>query len=112
MTDHDEPIDFSSIDPSRDPARWEEMIASVSERALAQREVKSIATQIMQWRRPSMMLAAGLALAAMGFSLLTKPARIQQRPEPTRQLLAWASGAPLPSTIEILKTLGSSANER
>jgi hypothetical protein len=63
-----DPIDFSPLDPLRDPARWEGVVAATLARVdavLAERERRhDPLALIATWRRP-VLLAASVALALL-----------------------------------------------
>jgi hypothetical protein len=64
MTEEDR-IDFSALDPARDPARWEERVQKTASRAFARRAV------LGGWSRVAI-VGSALALAA-GIVLLVRP---------------------------------------
>ena len=105
----DERIDLSALDPSRDAARWDQMIESVAARALEARSRPSpVALQVVAWAPAALVLAAAAALVVWlaptgsGTPAATPPAQ-----QPAAFALAqWASSGELPKTAELLETLG------
>ena len=59
--DEEQPIDFSSIDPSRDAPRWDAMVAAVAARARARRP--TFARVLVRRGVPMVAVAAAAALA-------------------------------------------------
>jgi hypothetical protein len=69
-------IDFGPLDPSRDAQRWQRMVSSVAERAFARRRLpRSIPLQLLSWARPTLAVAAALALLVWVGALFGKPTR-------------------------------------
>lgn len=105
----DERIDLSPLDPSRDAARWDQMIESVATRASAGRQRPSpVAVQVVAWAPAALLLAAAAALvvwlAPTGDSARAPSSGAQQ---PAALALArWASTGELPETSDLLETLG------
>jgi hypothetical protein len=109
---NDERIDLSLLDPSRDPKRWERLVASVTSRALAaHRRRLTISYQLTAWARPALALAAAAALASW-VGTVVAPTRngsaARTEPEPAYVLSAWANGDDVPATPRILEVLGGS----
>ena len=98
----DDRIDFSSLDPSRDPARWERVVAGVAARAAAARRA-GVAVQLRAWARPALAMATALAIAVWTATLL------RPRPTPTAAptrgsdgaagVVAWASSGDVPADV-------------
>jgi len=99
----DEKIDFSALDPAQDPQRWEQLIESVSQRALAQRaRPNPLLLQLSSWARPALALAVGLAIAIWCAALLlgardtsTNVTRVE---DPVQALWTWAAEDAIPSS--------------
>ncbi|MBI3204309.1 MAG: hypothetical protein HYZ29_22420 [Myxococcales bacterium] len=107
----DDPVDLSALDPARDSARWEARIGAVTTRVLAARRRKvSVGDQLALWARPSMAVAASLALVTWAgvwaFGGLA-PA-VQRSSDPAIELARWASTGELPATPQLMKLLGDS----
>jgi hypothetical protein len=114
----DERIDLSALDPARDGKRWDEMVDSVAARALAARRRSTggaspgpVALQLVAWARPALALAAALALVVWAAALAAGGAARASAPgttrtEPAFALSAWAMQDELPSTEDVLETLG------
>lgn len=107
-----EKIDFSSLDPARDPERWDRMIQSVASKALeARSRPQTISEQMGRWIRPALAMAAALALVIWGgalFSNRTQSSTVQQKIDPAYVLSGWASSQERPSTSRIVQVLGGS----
>lgn len=105
-------IDFSSLDPARDPARFDQMIQSVASRALeAHSRPLTISEQMGRWIRPALAMAAALAIVIWGAALLSNGAQsstTQQKTDPAYVLSEWASSQERPSTSRIVQVLGGS----
>lgn len=110
----DSRIDFSSLDPSRDPERWRGMIDSVARRALAARRPSSIALQLVAWARPAVAMAAALALVIWGAAWASggDAAAPKSRVEPAVILSSWATEDSFPPAAEILQVLGGDDGTR
>ena len=114
----DERIDLSALDPARDEKRWSEMIDRVSARSIAARSrpradagAGLIAHQIVAWARPALAIAATLALVVWAVAFAANSSRSPAvgeaaRAEPAFALSTWASRDELPSTADLLDTLG------
>jgi hypothetical protein len=68
MHEDEEPVDLSLIDPARDTARWDALVASVAARARARRR-PSLARELVRRGVPAFALAA----AAAAFVWLARP---------------------------------------
>jgi hypothetical protein len=99
----DEKLDLSALDPSRDPERWERLIARVSAHATAPRAPSpSIAFDLVRWGRPLMAAAALLAVATW------VPAWLRERSAPVQPLTPtglaeWAQSGAIPSNVDVLE---------
>lgn len=110
----DERIDFSSLDPAREPARWQAVVAATLRRAEAvlqeRRRAQDPLNLIAQWMRP-VLLAAAFVLALLLPLELRLELEERQR-QPARRLASlsveWAAGAP-PSRAVLLAALGGGA---
>jgi hypothetical protein len=91
MSNMDEPpVDLSPLDPSRDRARWDRLVASVAARARARRP--SFAQVLVRGGVPAFALAAAAALAVW----IARPA--PRAPAPVTRdaadaITGWAYGA-------------------
>ncbi len=104
-------IDFSPLDPSRDRARWNDMIASLARRAHQARQRRlTVAAQLMAWSRPMLAAAAGVAMVTWIGAMASdgpKEANHAAVPEPAMSLAGWAATDEVPATQEILQLLGA-----
>jgi hypothetical protein len=62
MSEGDDPIDFSPLDPSRDPERWQRRVAAVTAGVRARRRRYALEVQLLEWARPALLVAASLTL--------------------------------------------------
>jgi hypothetical protein len=109
---NDERIDLSSVDPSRDAQRWDQLVESVASRAWSARQRRfTVGYQLSAWARPGLAIAAAVALtiwagALTGTGRDTQAAQNQQ--EPAFALSEWAANDEVPDTSKILTVLGGS----
>jgi hypothetical protein len=96
---NDPRIDLSSLDPAKDPLRWERMIRSVAVRGAAgasRRRPGWLAVQLAAWVRPALACAAALALVAWVPTWLGHGTRAPADPSAGRDraaaLVDWAVG--------------------
>jgi len=100
----DEKIDFGPLDPSRDRARWAGLVDEIARRAAAARR-PTILRQVVVWARPTLALAAALALVAWGAALLG--GRGSSETASAAELLSrWAQSDEVPAASQILEVLG------
>ncbi|MCC6897420.1 MAG: hypothetical protein IT377_00520 [Polyangiaceae bacterium] len=107
----DDPVDLSALDPARDPANWEARIAAVTTRALAARRRKvSVESQLALWARPSLAVAASLALITWAgvWAFGGRAPAAPRSGDPAIELARWASTGELPATPQLMKLLGDS----
>jgi hypothetical protein len=102
MAENDK-IDFAALDPSRDGRRWEEMVASIAQRA-ARRRPRSIPGQLSAWARPA--LAAAAALALLVWTAAFVSGRAVDETDPTALLSQWAMTDEVPAPATIIEVLG------
>jgi hypothetical protein len=105
---NDEPIDFSPLDPSRDPHRWQSRLDGIVADALRSRQRRlSLIGQLQYFARPALAIAAAFALvswvvAAQSSAHAPPRATVQ----PATNLLKWAANDEVPSASEVLESLG------
>jgi hypothetical protein len=101
---HDQKIDLTALDPSRDRARWAELVDTITTR-VAQARRPSVTRQLLVWARPTLALAAAVALVVWGSALLG--ARESEAEAAPADLLArWAQNDEVPAATQILDVLG------
>lgn len=107
---NEEKIDLSALDPSVDEQHWEQLIHSVTSKALAQRAPRlTVAEQLFTWARPALVAAALLAVAIWAGAMTatdTWQEIAEDQEEPAFILASWAMGDELPSTQKILSVVG------
>ena len=109
----DEKIDFSALDPAQDPQRWEQLVESVAQRALAARERPNpLLLQLSAWFRPALALATGLAIAVWCAALVqsdrSTAAAVATVEDPVHALTNWAADDAIPSSVNPVAVLGGS----
>jgi hypothetical protein len=99
-----DPLDFSSLDPATNGARWEAALRLVTERALAGPR-RPVLFQLTAWARPTLALAAAAALLAWAPSLLFPAGETEAGgADAARSLSEWAAHST--SSTEVLSSLG------
>ena len=103
-TDDEDKIDFGPLDPARDRARWAALVDGIVARA-AQARRPSIPRQVLVWARPTLAVAASLALAVWAAAYLggREP---EAEAAPTELLTRWAQTDEVPAAAQILEVLG------
>jgi hypothetical protein len=106
----DDRIDFSSLDPSQDAARWEALADAVAGRAIAARgRSATLPDQLAAWWRPALAAAAVIAIAV--WASATRPAPDQAVGagaglDRDAAFAAWAIGEDGPSAWEDVARAG------
>jgi len=103
-------VDLSSLDPMRDPQRWDRLVESIASKAWAARRRRLTVThQLMVWARPSLLAAAVVALlpwvAALAAGTAAEQDNVTQT-DPAYVLAQWAQSDERPPASTILKVLG------
>ena len=109
--DGNEKIDFGPLDPRRDEPRWEAMVQAVARRGIEGRRSSAIARQLRGWARPTLAVAATLAVAVWVLAYL-RPAQATTAVAPAAKITAWAWNDEVPATSEILDVLGGNDGAR
>ncbi len=106
MAMDDDPIDFGSLDPSRDALGWERRIRATAARAMAAR-TPSFARQVTAWARPALAIAASMTVVfgALAWSRITAGAA---QTDGTQQLVEWAHQGAVPTDADVGSLLGGS----
>ncbi len=104
----DDRIDFSTLDPTLNKARFDATVLAVAARGAQRRAARAEEVMLRFWR-PALALAASIALAAWGPSLLS-PIRASSSTseDPAGALLQWSSAGTPSSAAEILESLEKS----
>ena len=103
-------IDFSVIDPKRDPERWNRQVEATVARALARRREVAFAFTLLEWARPALLVAAGMALVTWCGATVTQSSQAERRETETESpwiLTRWAVTGEEPSVASMLEVLGS-----
>jgi hypothetical protein len=114
----DSKIDFSSLDPSRNPQHWEARISAIAQQAAARRRRQlTVMGQLLGWARPMLAVAAGVALVGW-IALVAKGeprASVQtknQVEDPAMMLATWAVNDEVPNPEALMAALGGSLVEQ
>lgn len=107
VTMNDTPIDFSSLDPTRNRARWDARIEFVARGAAASRRKRTtIEGQLLAWSRPMLAIAASVALVgSIGVSMTEGPTATQNV-DPVMELSTWAARDEVPSAEAVMTAFG------
>lgn len=114
-----EKIDFGALDPTRDARRWEQMVSSVVERARVpisapspiSRRPRSIPLQLVSWARPTLAIAASLALVVWIGALFARPAQGQPA-ELTQAMSQWLVKGDLSASEQLIQEMGDAYGYR
>ena len=125
---NDGKLDLGPLDPARTASRWEQMIEQTTARALAAASSSSGAVvplrkstheapasvfeQLLVWWRPALAVAAAFALVATGGGWLLPRSNGAVVYDPATALAGWEASDELPSTADILGTLGADDDYR
>lgn len=107
------PIDFSTLDPSRNQLRWERTIQELAAQAHAEsRHRYALERELLRWARPVLAVAAMLCLIAWTAGYVatrggaaTAGGRASAR-SAALDLAAWVANDRIPESSELLGTLG------
>jgi hypothetical protein len=119
---HDDPIDLSPLDPTRDAARFTALASSIARDAMLARMRKAaqppdLLAELTAWWRPALAAAAivlGVALPMLGRALVapTKPPAIASATDVLgipRELMDLLASPRMPSLFQIDNALASTA---
>lgn len=102
---HDDDLDLSPLDPTRDARRWEALLAQTTERALAARANRSLTGELARLSWPLTAAAACVAAAAL---LLATYAGGEAVPRAltTEAVAEWANAGEIPAGVDLLALTG------
>jgi len=102
-------IDFSVIDPKRDPGRWNQQVEATVARALARRQAGAFTFTLLEWARPALLVAASLALVTWCGVTGQQSRTTAQRGsgDAAWVLTRWAVTGEEPSVASMLEVLGA-----
>jgi hypothetical protein len=106
----DRKIDFSVIDPQRDPQRYQRMVDATVARALAQRQVGAFAftSTLLECARPTLLAAACMAVVTWcGVTVRQRAPEPQSKDAPAWVLTRWVVTGEEPSVASMLEVLGA-----
>jgi len=98
----DDPIDFSTLDPSGNAEDWERMVLALATRG-AGRVPPLVLGDLVRCARAVLAAAAALAFLAWLPGLLSQRS---ERPDPVLMLTQWAARDEVPPTAELFRVLG------
>lgn len=101
-----DPIDFSALDPSADSKHWEQLLHSVTARAVRAQRSTSMAQQLVRWSRPALVAASIAAMVTWSGSLRTEATQSSAelgQESSSSQLVRWAATDTPRSTFQILQ---------
>ncbi|MGE0324179.1 MAG: hypothetical protein AB7K71_25730 [Polyangiaceae bacterium] len=106
MTDF-ERIDLSSLDPARDPERWQLRLDETVYMAIRARDRRiTVGGQIYLWTKPLLGIAAGIAAIVWTGALLSGNSETTTVEDPHATLSAWAAEGEVPtSTSRMLQVM-------
>jgi len=108
----DDRIDFSALDPKRDPARFKRMVDTIV--AGARTPVSAVVFfvhELVSWGRPAVAISALLALTAWLPTLVRNGSNLSQGSlsavnDPVELVSSWARTGRVPSEVDPLEELG------
>jgi hypothetical protein len=105
----DSKIDFSVIDPQRDPNRWNRQVDATVARALARRQKGAFTFAVLEWARPALLVAASVALVTWcGVTVRQSKRTDHQMSDDAAWILTrWAVTGEEPSVASMLEVLGA-----
>ena len=102
----DDPFDFSSLDPYRDPARFERGVQAVMA-GLATDPMEQLLPTLVRWGRVAVLVTAALALCIWLPSLSRSLTGTQgSSHDPVQLLSTWAERGEVPLDVDPLVALG------
>ncbi|HMA93764.1 MAG TPA: hypothetical protein VKP30_13835 [Polyangiaceae bacterium] len=107
---HDNPIDFSTLDPARSPLRWQARIDQIVDATMrARRQRESLPASLLHYARPALAIAAAVALVSWVGAMQSRASATTTGAENSSSttVLEWASNDQVPSTSEVLDSLGT-----
>jgi hypothetical protein len=112
---HGDKLDFGALDPTRDEARWERMVAETARRGLEQqRRAHTVSRQLVAWGPAAVAAAAVVALTIWGASGAARgrAAERSREAEQAALLLRWAANDALPPPDVLLQVMGDRDDNR
>ncbi|XXF74877.1 hypothetical protein P2318_17535 [Myxococcaceae bacterium GXIMD 01537] len=106
--DEDHPVDFSALDPKRDPIRFERRVQAIVAGARP-RPASPLLLGLVGWGRAAVTAAALLAVAAWLPSMLRGGSRTSEArgSDPIDLVSTWAETGQVPSDVDLFQALGS-----
>jgi hypothetical protein len=106
-------IDLSSLDPSRDARRWEDLVTRVAARGMdARRPRRPVLAQLAGWWRPALaVVAVAAAVAWLPVLLATGDAgpvaeEVASVRDPVLSAAAWSVAGQSPGAARMIASLG------
>ena len=101
----DRRIDFSSLDPGRDPQRLERMVRAVLDRA-AEPPAHPFASTLVARGRVAVVAAAAVAVLAWVPALFRARPAATVATDPLVTLVSWAEAGSIPDGTDLFRELG------
>jgi hypothetical protein len=104
-------IDFSALDPKRDPKHFDQMVQAVMAGARSPAPaLHALPLQLFRWGAVAVAIAAALAIVAWLPALTTSQsgseAGIADAADPVELVSAWADRGSIPSDVDLFEVLG------
>jgi hypothetical protein len=104
----DRKIDFSAIDPQRDPDRYNRQVEATAARALARRKGTAFTFTLLASARPALLVAASVALVTWcGVTVRNDSTTENGADDAAWVLTRWAVTGEEPSVASMLEVLGA-----
>jgi hypothetical protein len=102
-----ERIDFTSLDPTRQRAKWDARIDFVVRSAVAShRKRTTVEGQLLLWARPMLAVAATVALVGTIAVTVTERPKLVTKSDPAMEIITWAARDDIPSTEAVMTAFG------
>jgi hypothetical protein len=111
---NDKPIDFTSLDPSRNARRWDARIEFIASQAVARRGRRwTVTGQLVLWSRPMLAVAASVALVGwLGLAVFGTQTVSHNKVDPAAEITTWAARDEVPNAETVISALGGSIGEK
>lgn len=104
----DRNIDFSVIDPQRDPERWNRQVEATAARALARRKGGAFTFTLLESARPALLVAASVALVTWCGAAVRQGSTTENGADDAAWVITrWAVTGEEPSVASMLEVLGA-----
>jgi hypothetical protein len=111
-----EKIDLSPLDPTVDLRRWNDLVNTITRRAIEARQRRlSVTYQLLAWARPAVAMAAAVALVVIAGASLSRfgsRTEVSSAVKPALILADWAVRGEAPSTATMIEVLGGARGSK